>query len=262
MIIKKTARKVALVAFSCSVFSSAFVASPIKSLADDANPEWNYGGTANPTRWGELEDNFYQCEVGRDQSPIDLDDAVDSSPASLSFNYQATPLDVVNNGRTIQVNYQPGSTVNIDGETYELIQFHFHTPSEHQIAGEAAPMELHLVHQNDAGELAVVGVMLAASGASNPVIESIWQQIPEEGGQNIVEGQTVNAINLLPENKTYFSYAGSLTTPPCSEGVSWTVLAEPIQVSESQVEAFTNLYPVNARPVQAVNGRQIELHRD
>ena len=262
MVIHKTARKVALVVFSCSVLSSAFVVSPIKSLADDATSEWGYGGAANPTHWGEMDDEFYQCEVGRDQSPINLDNAVDSSPANLKFDYQDTLLNVVNTGHTIQVNYQPGSTISIDGETYELIQLHFHTPSEHQIAEEAAPMELHLVHQNDAGELAVVGVMMAASEADNPVIDSIWQQIPEKNSQNIVEEQTINAINLLPENKTYFSYTGSLTTPPCSEGVSWMVLAEPIQVSERQVTAFTNLYQVNARPVQAVNGRQVELHRD
>lgn len=253
--------KTALVAFSVSILG-AFVASPIQSLADDETPEWEYGGAANPTHWGELSNEFYQCEVGRDQSPINLSNAVDSSPASLSFNYQATPLDVVNNGHTVQVNYQPGSTVTIDGETYQLVQFHFHTPSEHQMAGEAAPMELHLVHKNDAGELAVIGVMLAATGTDNPEVSKIWQQIPEEGGENMVEGQTVNALNLLPQNKTYFSYSGSLTTPPCSEGVSWTVLAEPVQVSERQVETFANLYPVNARPVQSVNGRQIELHRD
>lgn len=256
----QSSRKTAFLALSLSALG-AIVAASSKAIADDAT-QWAYGGTANPTHWGELDSDFAQCEVGRDQSPINIDkgDVVAAAPSNLAFHYQPTPLDVVNNGHTIQVNYQPGSTLDIGGDTYKLVQFHFHTPSEHNIAGEAAPMEMHLVHQNDAGKLAVVGVMIMADDASNETIANIWRQIPAEGGENKVDDQMVNALNLLPSDTTYYSYSGSLTTPPCSEGVSWMVLAEPIQLSEQQIEAFASLYPVNARPIQATNGRQIEMH--
>jgi carbonic anhydrase len=160
----------------------------------------------------------------------------------------------------VQVNYQPGSTIKINGEEYELLQFHFHTPSEHTINGKASALEMHLVHRNAKNQLAVVGVMME-KGATNPLIEQIWQHIPTVGKTNVVKNSTINATKLLPNNKAYFSYAGSLTTPPCSENVKWNVLIEPIQVSEKQIEAFQSLYQVNARPVQPINGRIIEFHQ-
>jgi carbonic anhydrase len=252
-------KKILTLVVTTPILGSLVVAST-PSLAGEESPHWTYGGVNNPTHWGELSEDFTACEVGRNQSPIDIEKSVDSSPAAISFNYNPVPLEIANNGHTVQVNYQPGSTVTIDGETYELLQFHFHTPSEHQIGGEAAPMELHLVHRNDANQLAVAGVMLE-NGATNPVINTIWQNIPEQQKVNAVEGMTINAANLLPNNKSYFSYEGSLTTPPCSESVMWHILTEPIQVSEAQIAAFERLYPVNARPIQATNGRIIELHR-
>ena len=200
------------------------------------------------------------CEVGTDQSPIDIDNAVDGSPANIIFNYSSVPLVVVNNGHTIQVNYETGSTVSINGEEYQLLQFHFHTPSEHTMAGKAYGLELHLVHRNKKGQLAVVGVMME-KGQANSLIDTIWKNIPEEKGINEVKGLTINAADLLPSSKTYFSYAGSLTTPPCSENVKWNVLAETISVSQEQIAAFEQLYQVNARPIQPMNGRIIELHK-
>jgi carbonic anhydrase len=258
---QKAARKAIVAAFSVSVLG-ALIASPMKTVANEDAPHWAYGGAENPTHWGELSEDFAQCEQGRAQSPINIEQSQNSSPANLEFSYQPTPLAIVNNGHSIQVNYQPGSTVTIDGETYELKQFHFHTPSEHELSGDAAPMELHLVHQNEAGQLAVIGVMMNVDQTDNPTIATIWQNMPQDEGQNAVEGQMVNAANLLPGNKSYYSYTGSLTTPPCSEGVSWTILTEPISVSEDQVETFASLYQVNARPVQPVNSRAVELHQD
>lgn len=255
----KIAKKAVVVTFSATVLG-ALVTLPVRTLANENTPHWTYGGADNPTHWGELDESFAQCEEGQAQSPINIQGAETSSPASLEFDYQPTPLVVVNNGHSIQVNYQPGSTVTINGETYELKQFHFHTPSEHELSGDAAPMELHLVHQNAAGQLAVIGVMMDVNEMPNPTIDTIWQYIPEEAGENAVDGQMVNAASLLPASKSYYSYSGSLTTPPCSEGVSWTILTEPIQVSEEQVETFANLYQVNARPVQPVNNREVELH--
>lgn len=229
--------------------------------AGEDSPHWSYGGETNPTVWGRLGHDFAVCEAGRDQSPINIDDAVVSTPAEIEFNYNPVPLVVVNNGHTVQANYAEGSTVSINGEEYDLLQLHFHTPSEHTMSEQAAAMEMHLVHRNEAGELAVVGVMMK-EGAANPVIETIWKEIPSEENTNTVEGVTIDADDLLPNSTTYFSYEGSLTTPPCSEGVRWNVLAEPIYVSEEQIDTFESLYQVNARPVQPTNGRIIELHEE
>lgn len=229
--------------------------------ADGHGSHWSYGGDTNPTQWGRLGHDFALCETGRDQSPIDIDDAVVSKPSTLAFNYSSTPLEIVNNGHTIQVNYDEGSSVSIDEDEYELLQFHFHTPSEHTQEGVASAMEMHLVHRNEAGDLAVVGVMLQ-KGEANPAIDTVWANIPAEEGTNEVEGIMINAADLLPDSIAYYSYAGSLTTPPCSERVRWNVLKEPIQVSEEQIDAFEAIYQVNARPVQPTNGRMIELHEE
>ncbi len=231
----------------------------VPSFAEEKTPDWSYGGAANPTQWGELDNNFALCESGRDQSPVNIVDAVNENPAQISFNYKPTPLSIVNNGRTVQVNYAPGSSMTINGKEYALLQFHFHTPSEHTIEGNASAMELHLVHRNAAGELSVIGVMMN-KGTANPVIDKIWQHIPSTKTTNTISGQTINAADLLPKSKAYFSYPGSLTTPPCSESVKWNILAEPITVSEQEIGTFQKLYQVNARPIQPTNGRIIELH--
>ncbi|WGV26601.1 carbonic anhydrase [Halotia branconii] len=244
------------------VLAFTLIFSPIPSVPSFAQvktPDWSYGGAENPTRWGELDNNFALCESGKDQSPINIVDAVQGNPAQIVFNYKPTPLEIVNNGRTVQVNYAPGSSVTINGKQYALLQFHFHTPSEHTIEGNASAMELHLVHRNTAGELSVVGVMMN-KGTANPVIDKIWQHIPSTQKTNTVSGQTINAADLLPKSKAYFSYSGSLTTPPCSESVKWNVLTEPITVSSEEIDTFEKLYQVNARPVQPTNDRKIELH--
>ncbi len=245
----------------CAVLSvlGGFVAFSSLVSAGESAPEWSYGGDTNPTQWGRLGQDFATCEVGRDQSPINIEKVVVSTPSNIAFNYDSVPLVVVNNGHTVQVNYPEGSSVSIDGDDYELLQFHFHTPSEHTVEEQASAMELHLVHRNEAGELAVVGVMLEA-GASNPVIDTIWAHIPQEEGTNQVENTTINVADLLPASTAYFDYAGSLTTPPCSEGVRWNILQEPIQVSKKQIDTFETLYQVNARLTQPTNGRIIELH--
>ncbi|MEA5576245.1 carbonic anhydrase family protein [Anabaena sp. UHCC 0451] len=228
-------------------------------IAEENKPHWSYGGAANPTQWGEISPNFALCELGKNQSPININNAVEGTPIKIQFNYQPTPLLVVNNGHTVQVNYKSGSTIKLNAEEYELIQFHFHTPSEHTINNKASALEMHLVHRNAQNQLAVVGVMIN-KGANNPFIAQIWQHIPTLGKNNAVQNSTINAANLLPKNKDFFSYNGSLTTPPCSENVKWNVLIEPIQVAEKQIEAFQSLYQVNARPVQPVNARIVEFH--
>ncbi len=229
-------------------------------LAAELAPRWGYGGAENPTQWGSLNKDFALCELGRDQSPINIKNAVEDTPAKINFDYKSSPLVVVNNGHTIQVNYAKGSTVTINGEKYALLQFHFHTPSEHEINDKATAMELHLVHRNEAGKLAVVGVMLN-EGKANALIEQVWQNIPATGKTNTVSDRLINAADFLPKSMAYYSYDGSLTTPPCSEGVKWNIFVEPMTISEEQIAAFEKIYQVDARPIQSANGRTVQLHR-
>jgi carbonic anhydrase len=233
---------------------------PGSIFADTIQPDWGYSGAANPSAWGKLIPEFNTCAVGMEQSPIDLKGAVTGSSAPIVFNYKSSPLIVVNNGHTIRVDYAPGSSISIDGEQYALLQFHFHTPSEHQIDGAATAMEVHLVHRNQANELAVVGVMMN-TGTEDPLISQIWRWIPASGQTNIVKTTTINAANLLPANKSYYSYVGSLTTPPCSESVKWYVLESPISAAVSQLDRFKMFYPVDARPIQPINDREITFRR-
>jgi len=224
-------------------------------------PVWRYGGVENPSQWGELSNDFTLCESGRDQSPINIKvkEAVEGTPAKIDFDYKPSTLVVVNNGHTIQVNYAEGSTATINGQKYALLQFHFHTPSEHEINDKAFAMELHLVHRNETGKLAVVGVMLT-EGKANALIQEVWKNIPATGKTNTVSDRMINALSLLPSSKSYFSYDGSLTTPPCSEGVQWNILVEPTTISEAQIETFEQIYQVDARPIQPSNRRTVQLH--
>jgi carbonic anhydrase len=235
------------------------LAMPWAWAAEAPVPEWNYGGAANPTHWGALSHDFALCETGHSQSPIDLTDAHKSEAENLAIHYQPTPLKIVNNGHTILVPYAPGSSLQIGDDSYELLQFHFHTPSEHTINGDAAAMELHLVHRNAAGKLAVLGVMMQP-GEKQGIIEQLWQHLPAGKGTSDDNDLLINAADLLPQNQAYFSYAGSLTTPPCSEGVSWNILANPTQISLDQIATFEKFYPVNARPLQETEHRAVEFH--
>jgi len=247
----------------CAVFlcaTSTIIFNPRPSLTEENKPGWGYGGAANPTQWSELSSEFEACEFGRDQSPININVVEKSEQSSeINFNYQESTGEVVNNGHTIQVDFEPGNTVDIDGEVYQLAQFHFHTPSEHTIENKSSAMELHLVHQNEAGQLAVVGVMMD-SGSENETIASVWDAIPT--GDLSAQGSAINIdpAELLPGDKTFLSYSGSLTTPPCSEQVKWNLMSEPIELSAEQIKTFESLYSYNARPVQPLNGRLIELH--
>ncbi|MEM8719968.1 MAG: carbonic anhydrase family protein [Cyanobacteria bacterium P01_G01_bin.39] len=252
--------------FLCTLIITLITSNYHPSSAETDQVHWEYSGESNAYVWGLLSPEFQTCTLGDKQSPInitniDIDDEQPGELAEIKFDYQSSAAEVVNNGHTIQVNYKPGNSVSINNQKYKLLQFHFHTPSEHKIDDKSSAMEAHFVHQNDAGELAVVGVMMN-SGAENPQIAQIWQAIPEGNKANKAQSITLNAAKLLPSDKTYVSYEGSLTTPPCSEGVSWNLLLEPIEVSSQQIATFTNLYQNNARPIQALNDRSVELHQD
>ncbi len=229
---------------------------PAVQQGGDHEVHWGYEGEGAPEHWGDLKAEYEMCDAGMSQSPIDIDNTTGAELKSFKTNYKNTPLKIVNNGHTIQVNYEKPGTYTIDGKTFKLLQFHFHTPSEHTVDGKAYDMEVHLVHQNqDDGQLAVLGVLMN-SGDEHETIGKIWEHLPSEvNEEKTVSGVSINAADLLPKDKSYYHYYGSLTTPPCSEGVNWTVLKEPIQVSKEQIQTFADLVGENARPVQPVNNR-------
>lgn len=219
-----------------------------------AEVHWEYEGKNGATEWGKLSPEFQACSMGREQTPIDLKDSIKSEVGMLSFAYKRMPVRILNNGHTIQVNCPAGSQAQIGNQTYDLLQYHFHHPSEHILSGQRFELELHLVHKNKAGELAVVGVFIKP-GAANAALQSLWAVMPAKEGPEKWTSVSLSPDRLLPPNSTYFRYYGSLTTPPCSEGVLWTVYREPIEASEAQLRQFAQLFPNNARPVQPLNRR-------
>ena len=221
-----------------------------------AQPHWGYEGEHGPEHWGSLDPGFAVCSNGREQSPIDLTGAEQEGLSEIIFEYAPSPISILNNGHTIQVDYQAGSGIVLDGTRYGLVQFHFHHRSEHTVDGADFPLEMHLVHADADGALAVVGVLVEEGGA-NEALAPVFRQMPGEAGPAAMVEGTVDAAALLPGRRTTWRYAGSLTTPPCSEGVSWLVMTEPVTASRGQIEAFKALFPVNNRPVQPLNGRRL-----
>ncbi len=222
-----------------------------------AQAHWGYNGGKAAPYWGTLDGAYGLCASGKEQSPVNVAKFLQEDVPDIMLSYNPSSLAVVNNGHTIQVNYDAGSSFQAGGVTYNLLQLHFHTPSEHYLDGAPYPMEMHFVHKADDGTLAVVGVMMKI-GEHNPVIEGVWQNAPiQAGGSKSIEGVKINAADLMPASMAYYKYDGSLTTPPCTEGVRWHVMKEPIEISEMQLKAFQALFPVNARPVQPLNDRVI-----
>lgn len=221
-----------------------------------ATAHWEYSGEAGPAQWARLTPEFGQC-AGSNQSPVNLAGLVEAELAPLQFHYQAGGKTLVNNGHTVQVSYAPGSTLQLDGMRFELKQFHFHAPSENLIEGRSYPLEGHLVHANDKGELAVVAVMFEA-GRANAALSQAWQVLPTKAGETRTLEVPLSAEPLLPTQRDYYRFSGSLTTPPCSEGVRWLVMKQPVQVSQAQIDAFKAvMHHPNNRPVQPLNGRQV-----
>ncbi len=227
---------------------------PIPTHTPDAL-HWTYEGEEGPAHWGELNPDFALCSDGKSQSPVDLADSTGQDLSNIVFHYQPSKVNIIHNGHTIQVNYDPGSYIEVDGARYDLLQFHFHAPSEHSFKGKLASAELHLVHKNAEGKLAVVGVLIEEDG-QNSAIQPVWDHLPTESGPAQTFDAQVDASQLLPAVQTTYRYDGSLTTPPCSEGVEWMVMTEPITFSTQQVVAFVQIFPRhNNRPPQPLNGR-------
>lgn len=231
--------------------------------AESSDVHWSYEGANGPQAWGHLKPDFNTCAQGKRQSPINIEESATlQGPAEpLLFNYSASSGSVVNNGHTIQVDIYGDNSVTVRGSTYKLLQFHFHTPSEEQINYRSYAMVAHLVHKNNEGQLAVVAVLLEA-GVANALIDKVWTYMPLDTGDRVqMPLGLLNMNELLPKDQRYYQFMGSLTTPPCTEGVLWMVLKEPTPVSREQIKLFTQLYPRNARPVQAVNGRPVRNAR-
>ena len=221
---------------------------------------WSYGEHGGPAEWGELDQAFATCKLGKVQSPIDIRGAKAADLPAIKFDYKPSPLKMIDNGHTIQVNYAPGSSIDVGGKRYELVQFHFHKPSEEKINGKAHAMVAHLVHKDADGKLAVVAVLLDKGGA-NRRIDTIWKNIPKQKEKEDARVGDRRCREAAAGNKGYYTFQGSLTTPPCSEDVRWFVLKTPVKIAASEIAAFGKLYPMNARPTQPLNGRAIEATR-
>ncbi|MFM4953848.1 carbonic anhydrase [Aeromonas dhakensis] len=221
-----------------------------------ATVHWEYSGEAGPAKWASLTPEYGQC-AGSNQSPVNLSGLVKAELAPLQFHYLAGGRSVTNNGHTVQVDYAPGSSLELDGMHFKLTQFHFHAPSENLIEGHSYPLEGHLVHVNDQGELAVVAVMFEP-GKANGALSQVWQSLPAKAGEQRQLKEPVSAEQLLPAKRDYYRFSGSLTTPPCSEGVRWLVMKQPVQVSQAQIDAFKAvMHHPNNRPVQPLYGRLV-----
>lgn len=218
-------------------------------------------GKAGAAKWGKLSEDYAVCGLGDRQSPIDIRETIGADLPPIRFSYKAVPLSIVDNGHTIQVDVEGAGSISVEGEDYELLQFHFHKPSEEKINGKAYDMVAHLVHKSKAGKLAVVAVMLQA-GKEQRLIRTLWNNLPLERNKPVEKSEiSIDPAQLLPATRSYFTYIGSLTTPPCSEGVLWLVLKTPTQVSKEQIAGFGKIYKANARPTQSRNSRVIKESR-
>ncbi len=250
----------------------AALAMGVVNRSDAAGVKWGYSGDTGPEHWGK---NFTLCGMGKNQSPIDIVESraldisalvtdkqtIGARPAgflTIKPDYREVPLRIINNGHAVEVIYDTGSTMTVHGRTRQLKQFHFHSPSENRIDGESFPMEAHLVHADDKNNLTVIAILFK-EGKAHPFIDRLWAHMPQQVGKEVVVAdELINATDLLPGNRQYHFYNGSLTTPPCSEGVVWLVLQEPLEVSKEQLDTFrATMGFANNRPVQPVNSRVI-----
>ena len=226
---------------------------PAEHAKSAHNVHWGYEGDNGPEHWG---DNFATCAAGKKQSPLNIVGPFEKAKDVVKAEYKEGPMKIINNGHTIQVNIEAGSgTLTVNKEQYELLQFHFHRPSEEQIDGKTLAMTVHFVHKSKEGKLAVLGVLLN-EGKENATIKSLWANLPPKEGEEYVPAKMlINPSSLLPSDMSFYSYEGSLTTPPCTEGVNYFILKNNVDISKSQVAKFP--FKLNARPVQATNDRKI-----
>lgn len=249
------------IAIIITFFAAIIIFVPMGVAADSGynDGHWSYTGHNGPEHWAGISKKFKLCGNGKEQSPIDISDAKIANLPAIQFDYKPDRLEILNNGHTILVKSTKGSSVTVDGEKYELLQFHFHSPGENTVDGKVFPMEMHLVHKNTKGEFMIMGVFTRA-GAKNAVLDKIWNHIPQQSGDmKKVASVSINAADLLPTDRSYYRFNGSITIPPCSEGVKWMVLKTSIEVSDKQIKQFSRVVGMNARPVQPVHSRILHM---
>jgi len=232
----------------------------LPALAEDLYPDWGYEGHSGPEHWGNLTLDFASCKKGKEQSPVDLTVAEEAKFSAPQLSYSAQPLQLTNTGHTLveEVSAAPAH-LSFGGQDYNLKQFHFHTPSEHHLNGKTFPMELHFVHSDADGQFAVVGVFVQ-QGQTNTTLQQLLLKAPLQKGESVADQNTVLDLTaLMPKEKHFYHYMGSLTTPPCSEQVNWLVLNTPIEASAEQLKQLNQLVGENARPVQQLNARNLSL---
>jgi carbonic anhydrase len=222
-----------------------------------AGHDWGYDGAEGPSHWGDLKSEFAPCKNGERQSPVDIANARQTDLPALQFDYKPSPLHIIDNGHTIMINYAPGSSLRVGDKEYQLKQFHFHRPSEEKIHGKHFEMVVHLVHADQEGHLAVVAILLE-KGLDNPLIRELWNRLPKEKEkEEVLDNVRIDLTTLLPSNLSYYTFPGSLTTPPCSEDVTWFVLKRPGTVTAAEINQFGKLYRHNARPTQPLHDRVV-----
>jgi carbonic anhydrase len=229
---------------------------PTPTAESHALPHWTYEGEEGPANWGKLDTAYATCGTGKSQSPIDVSTPNEQDLANVSFHYQSSEVNILNNGHTVQVNYDAGSYIELDAVRYDVAQFHYHAPSEHEIDGKSFAAELHIVHKSADGSLAVVGILLQ-EGAENAAFTPFIQNLPAKKTDVKDAGLPINITDLLPRIQTTFRYSGSLTTPPCSEGVHWLVMTTPVELSKAQLSKLESIFDGNNRPVQPLNDRAL-----
>jgi carbonic anhydrase len=218
---------------------------------------WDYGDALGPSHWGDLKPEFAACKDGHHQSPIDIRNPKQAALPPIDFEYKPSPLHIIDNGHTIMVNYSSGSFISIGEKKYALKQFHFHRPSEEKINGKGFDMTVHLVHADEDGKLAVVAVLLQ-EGEDNPLVHELWNDLPKEKEkEEVLNGVQIDVGKLLPVDRGYYTFPGSLTTPPCSENVTWIVLKHPVTISAEEIARFSQLYRDDARPTQPLYDRVV-----
>lgn len=226
-------------------------------MAVQHSEHWSYEGENGPANWGKINSAWAKCALGDRQSPIDIRNGMKVELEQIAFDYHPSSFAVIDNGHTIQVNVGGGNYITIMNRQYELLQFHFHRPSEERINGKGFEMVVHLVHKDADNKLAVVAVLIER-GKPQALIQTIWNNLPLEKNDVMNPSIVIDMNDMLPIRRDYFTFMGSLTTPPCSEGVLWMVMKEPIQAAPAQLAFFSRLYPMNARPVQSASGRVIK----
>jgi carbonic anhydrase len=229
--------------------------------AAQSTAHWSYEGKTGPIVWSKLDPAYQACNKGHEQSPIDIRGAhINKALEPVEYHYLSGGVTVVNNGHALQVNVHPGSYIVTGGVRYDLIQFHFHSPSEEAIRGKFADMDVHLVHKSADGKLLVIAVrFLRDQDIPNALLATLTDNLPKKEGKEVVVTDMINPGGLLPADRGYYTYTGSLTTPPCTEGVRWIVYEQEMTMSRTQYRAFQSLYKINSRPLQDAHGRRIEV---